>query len=344
MDMRNPPARLADITKLQVNEALSLDYAKWLACLSETNQPTSASEVFLRRFPHTLGASLVKKALTAPGTTTDATWAQPLVGIKPFVDAFVALARSASLLGRIPGLRTIPFNVKVPLQTGDAGYTWVKQGDPKPVSKFTFGNGVTLAPTKAAAIIVVTRELVQVGVPGSEQALRDTLISGLTAFTDKSFLDPASTAIAETRPGSVTAGTTPVTATASYAADVASLLAAFFTGAPNAIEPVLIANAAHAAAIRSMNSGGGVGVPVIVSEAAGNHTIAMDPSGVFVADAGVDIDISREASIEMVDTPAAPVATSVFTSLFQTNMVGFRTERFVNWTTTPNAVKYLAGA
>lgn len=342
MDTRNLP-RLSDVTKAQVQDALVLDYCKWLSCLSQTNVPTRASEVFLERYPHALGASLIRKAATTPGTSTDPAWAGPLAAIRPFVDAFVALARSASLLGRIPGLRTIPFNVKVPIQTGDAGYVWVKQGDPKPVSKLAFSNGVTLGPTKASAIIVVTRELITLTVPNAEQALRDTLIAGLTSFTDKSFLDPASAAIVDTRPASVTNGTTPVAGTGNLAADVQALLAAFFAGNPNAIDPVLICNAANGAAIRSMNGGGGVGLPIVVSGAALGNVIALDAASVFVADAGVEIDTSREASIEMVDAPATPTAATVMTSLFQTNMVGFRVERFLNWTTTAGAVKYLAG-
>jgi hypothetical protein len=341
MDTRNLP-RLGDVTKAQLQDALSLDYARWLSCLSETNIPTRASEVFLARYPHAFGSGIVKKALTPPGTTTDATWANPLLALKPFTDAFVAIAWSQSLLGRIPGLRTIPFQTKAPIQTGDAGYAWVKQGDPKPVSKLAFSDGLTLGPTKCVGIVVVTRELTKLSVPGSEAALRDTLIAGLTNFTDKSFLDPASTAIAETRPGSVTAGTTPISGTGNLAVDVQTLLTAFFAGAPNAIAPVLITNAAHGAAIRSMNAGGGVGLPIIVSAAAVSNVIAMDPNAVFVADDGVAIDISREASLQMNDAPDNPVAaTTVFTSLWQQNLSGFRVERFVNWQALTGAVKYL---
>ena len=140
------------------------------------------------RYPDGLGASIVKKAIVPPGTTTDPAWAGALTSPKPFVDAFVAIARSASLLGRIPCLRSIPFGVKVPIQTGDAGYVWVAQGAPKPVSKLAFSDGVTLQPTKCVGIVVVSRELIKLTVPGAEASLRDTLIAGLTSFTDKSFL------------------------------------------------------------------------------------------------------------------------------------------------------------
>ena len=77
MDTRNLP-RLSDVTKAQVQDALSLDYAKWLSCLSETAVASSARAVYLERYPHTLGASLLRKAATLPGTTTDPAWAGPL--------------------------------------------------------------------------------------------------------------------------------------------------------------------------------------------------------------------------------------------------------------------------
>ena len=189
MDTRNMP-RLGDLTKLQVNDVFSLEYAKWLSCLGETTIASSASELYLMRYPDGLGASIVKKAIVPPGRTDDPAWAGAMVSPKPFVDAFVAIARSASLLGRIPGLKTIPFGVKEPIQTGDAGYGWVAQGAPKPVSKLAFSDGVTLQPTKCVGIVVLSRELIKLAVPGAEQSLRDTLIAGLTVLPIRVFWIP----------------------------------------------------------------------------------------------------------------------------------------------------------
>ena len=107
---------------------------------------------------------------------------------------------------------------------------------------------------------------------------------------------------------------------------------------------MLIANAGHAAQLRTLNAGGGPGLDVVVSEAAGLNTIAIDGAGVYVADGGIEIDISSEASLQMNDAPDAPVtASTVLVSLFQQNLRGFRVERFVNWQAVTGAVKYLAG-
>jgi hypothetical protein len=67
----------------------------------------------------------------------------------------------------------------------------------------------------------------------------------------------------------------------------------------------------------------------------------MAADGVYFADeGGIAVDMSREASLEMSNTPTGrstgggspgtPNATSLV-SLWQTNSVGFRCERTVNW-------------
>ena len=59
---------------------------------------------------------LALKAAIAAGNTTDATWAGPLVQ-PAFVAEFIEMLKPATIIGRIPGLRYVPFNAKVPLQT-----------------------------------------------------------------------------------------------------------------------------------------------------------------------------------------------------------------------------------
>jgi len=49
-------------------------------------------------------------------------------------------------------------------------------------------------------------------------------------------------------------------------------------------------------------------------------------------DGGVEIDISREASLQMESAPDSPAtASTVLVSLWQHNMVAIRAERFINW-------------
>jgi hypothetical protein len=284
--------------------------------------------------------TLELKGAIPPASTTGADWGAPLVGVSALATGFAAIARSASLLGQIPNLRPVPFFTKIPVESQAASYSWVGEGLPKPISKMVFTSGVTLTPLKAAGTIVVTDELVRLSAPGTEVTMRQDLIDGLVSFQDFNFLNPASAAIAGVKPASITNGLTPTASTGNLATDVATMLDVFFTARPGG-DPVLIAGGRKAAQLRAMNPG--FGFPVITSEAAGGTVVAVDGRGIFVADGGVQVSVTREASVQMSDTPDNPVtANTVLVSLWQYNCVGFRPERTLNWTATPGSVQYLA--
>jgi hypothetical protein len=76
-----------------------------------------------------------------------------------------------------------------------------------------------------------------------------------------------------------------------------------------------------------------LGVAVVTSQIAGANVIALSPMCIlFADDGGVTIDVSREASVQMDSAPTNPPdATTVFTSFWQSNLVGLRADRFINW-------------
>jgi HK97 family phage major capsid protein len=108
----------------------------------------------------------------------------------------------------------------------------------------------------------------------------------------------------------------------------------------------------------SANAQGGnvLGVPIVVSEnipsTTGSPTegwpiILVSTREILLADDGqVTVDASREASLQMETAPdSPPTGSTLFQSLWQTNSVGIRAERFVNWTKRRStAVSYLSGA
>jgi hypothetical protein len=63
--------------------------------------------------------------------------------------------------------------------------------------------------------------------------------------------------------------------------------------------------------------------------------IALNQREVFLADDGaVQVDASREASLQMLDNPTNNSATATATtmvSMWQTNSIALRAERFINW-------------
>jgi hypothetical protein len=66
-----------------------------------------------------------------------------------------------------------------------------------------------------------------------------------------------------------------------------------------------------------------------------NIVVLVNASDIFFSDDGtVTIDASREAALEMSDTPANDAVTPTaaqMVSLWQTNCIGLKAERYVNW-------------
>jgi len=290
------------------------------------------------------------KAAVAPGTTTDATWAGPLVTLQPLVNEFLELLRPRTFLGRIPGLRPVPFNVSVPSQTGGGTYGWVGQNKPKPVTSATFAT-VSLTFAKAAGIIVLTEELVRTSKPSAEETIRQEMIAGISQFLDQQFIDPAVAAVAGVNPASITNGA-PATAAsgvtgAAARADIVALINAHTAAGIPLEGSVLLMSEATAFALGvSLNAlaqplfpgvtaqGGTVmGVPIITSANVGNRIVLVHaPSILFADDGGVSVDVSREASLQMDSAPTDPTdATTVLVSLWQRNLVGLRAERYITW-------------
>ena len=117
------------------------------------------------------------------------------------------MARNVSLVGRIPGLRHVPFNIPVPVDAAGGAYAWVGQGHTKAAGVLSFST-LTIPPAKGVGFVVVAEELLK-GAPGSAVVLRDALVSGLARFMDKQFTDPAVAAVADLHPLQLRTGQRP---------------------------------------------------------------------------------------------------------------------------------------
>jgi HK97 family phage major capsid protein len=317
-----------------------------------------AYEMFKLCYPRSVNLELVHKAAVAAGSTTDATFAGPLALANPLADAFLSMLRPRTLLGRIPGLRQVPFNVSVPQQTAAGTYGWVGQGAPMVVTKGDFAT-LTLGGAKAGGMIVVTKELAELSSPGADVVLRDELINGIAQFLDVQLIDPTVAAVANVSPASITNGTTAITSAgtsqANAATDLQALLTQFVAANPDIESLVLLMKPANAVAIaRATNTptlgltGGTIyGIPVVTSGSVGDRLIALDAQGILYADDGaLEISASQSATVQMDSVPADPtVAATVLVSLYQRNLVGFRGVRWINWLrSATSSVKYVSGA
>jgi HK97 family phage major capsid protein/HK97 family phage prohead protease len=290
------------------------------------------------------------KAAVAVGITTDSTWAGPLVVTQPLND-FLEMLRPRTLLGRIPGLKHVPFNISIPSQTTGGTYAWVGQNKPKPVTKADY-LAVTLGFNKVAGIIVLSEELVTLSTPSAEALVRNEMLDGMSAFLDQQFCDPAVAVSAGINPASITNGAATIASSgvtgAAAKIDLASRVGVFVAANYSLGESVWLMNEANAFGIglsvnglgqplfpgfTGQNGGMLMGIPVVVSNNVGARVIlAHTPSILYADEGGIRIDVSREASVQMDSAPTDTVdATTVYLSLWQRNLIGLKAERIITW-------------
>jgi HK97 family phage major capsid protein len=268
---------------------------------------------------------------------------------------FIEFLRPQTIIGRIPGLRRVPFNVRIVGQTSGASASWVGQGANKPVTKFDV-EATTLTWAKIAAIAVFSDELFRFSSPSAEGLIRDELSKAVIARMDTDFIDPTKAIAANVSPASITnglvAGVPSGTDAAAVRADVATMLATFLAdnqspvGAvwimPNtlALQLSLMRNALGQPEFSGLGMLGGTfeGLPVVTSQYAAvgspvsNLVILANAPEIFLSDdGGVSIDVSREASIEMSDDPDASGESQTIVNMFQSNQIAIRAERYINW-------------
>jgi HK97 family phage major capsid protein/HK97 family phage prohead protease len=300
--------------------------------------------------------TLALKAAVAAGTTTDATWAKPLVN--PAITAdFLPLLRAATIIGKIAGLRKVPFNVNVPAQTAGGVVAWVGELKPKPVTAMAFAME-NLPFNKVAAIVVLSQELVRFSNPSAEAVVRDSLVKDIAAYLDAQFINPAVAAVAGVNPASITNGAPTAAATTNPLADILGLINHFATNniPVDGLTFILSPSNALALSFRTnldgspefpgigINGGTYKGLQFITSNTVTTNVIALQPQYIMMADdGGVTIDASTEASLQMDSAPTSPIVdTTVLVSMFQMNAVALRAERYITWKRIgTNSVKYL---
>ena len=316
------------------------------------------------------------KANVVAGATVSGNWATNLVGdeTSAFAD-FVEYLRPMTILGKfgsngIPSLRTVPFRTALIGQSaGGAGY-WVGEGKPAPLTSLDFSRS-TLEPLKVANIAVLTKEVIRDSSPSAEAIVRDQLAAALRARMDTDFIDPAKAASAGVSPASILNGVSAIPSTGNTAdavrEDLRLLFAAFIAAnnAPTSGVWVMPSTVALGLSLLmnplgqpefpgiTMNGGTLSGLPVITSEyvpyvSGGAYVALINAQDIYLADdGGLAVDMSTEASLQMLDNPTndsvTPTATTMV-SMFQTGSVAFMAERTINWARRrASAVQYLSG-
>jgi len=305
--------------------------------------------------------ALVAKTAVAAGDTTTTGWASELVYAQNIANQFIEFLRPKTIIGRIPGMIPVPFNVRVGSATGGTTGYWVGQGLPIPVSKMTTGSA-TLGIMKAAGLASITQELAMSSSPSAELLVRNELARAVQVTVDTQFINPNYGGVANVSPAAITYGLTPVTPTgtayANMAADIKTLFSTAIAAELDVQEVVWVMSASTALALSlslnslgqqnypgmSVNGGTFFGRPVVVSSLAnvsgspqyGEMIVAIFPSAIFLADeGGVTISVSNEASIQLLDNPTnqstSSTAPTTVVSMFQTDSLAVRAIRFITW-------------
>lgn len=329
-------------------------FARFAKSLAAANGSRSeALEIAKKQYPLDAKLHHVLKAAVGAGTTTDPTWAGSLVEYQEYANDFVEFLRPQTIIGRfgqgsIPSLRQVPFNIRIPAQTSGGSASWVGQGKAKPLTKFDF-ESITFGLSKVAAIAVLTDELIRFSNPAADALVRNALAEAVIARLDTDFINPAKAEVANVSPASITNGIAGIPSTGDPDADAEAAFGQFVAANLQPTGGVWIMSSTNALALSMKKNAlgqkmypemtllGGTfqGLPAIVSQYAGTNLTLLNAPDIYLADdGGVAVDMSREASLEMESDPTGDSVTPTGTemvSMFQTNSVAIRAERWINW-------------
>jgi HK97 family phage major capsid protein len=313
-------------------------------------------------------ASILRSAVDAGATDG---WGSGLAAQRAAETEFVEALRPATIIGRMTGMRRVPLKTKFPRVTSGVSVGWAGESQPIKVSSLAL-DAIEIDQHKIAGIAVTSQELVRASTPAADGLIRADLLASVAAFTDQALLDPDAAGVEGGSPASITNGAPSFASSGSsvaqITADLEKLFEVLVDFGINMVSPYFITtsriafklamkrNTDGSFAFPNMGVRGGDigGVPVLVagnalenddSPAAGS-IILVDAAEILFADTDeISITLSEQSAIELDDAPDDPTtASSVVTSFWQMNLVGWRVARPISWEMRrPGAVAVLTG-
>lgn len=298
--------------------------------------------------------SLTKAAVPAANTGVP-TWGGNLVlDSGAYFADFVEHLRAVTVVGQVSNrLRKLPFDTPVLVQGTGGTAKWVKEGNAKPLTQWTYTR-TKLAPLKVAAIAAATKEMLARASAAADALIRDELTRACAAAIDGTFVDDIA-AVTDESPAGLRNGVAALTLTGDgtiegIRCDIATILkemvgdnlsvSGCFWVIPEtvAIDLSMATNITGTPAFPGMTPTGGTlaGVPCFASQYMEADTVMLVKGDeIFLGDEdGISVSMSDQASLVMDNAPTmnstTPTAAEVV-SLWQTNSVGFLVERFINF-------------
>lgn len=358
---RSGGAEAKDTTKLEPGIAFAR--MARVKALAFTGQAGTRDEVQIAKHVYPRDEKLVtalqQKAAVPAANTQDDNWAGNLVieGGGPFAD-FVEFLRDRGLFGQISGqFRNLPFDAPVLVQGSGGTAQWVQEGHAKPLTQWSYTR-VRMNPLKVAAIAAATQEMLQRASAAADTLIRDELARAVNARIDSTLISSAA-AVPDESPAGLLNGTAALTlpgdgSVQGIRCDIAEFLKALvgdnlsvagsFWVMPEtvAIDLAMATNEVGAPAFPGVTPTGGTlaGLPVFTSQyvptgSDGSVVALIKGDEIFLGDeGGIQVSVSDQASLQMDDAPMHDSTTptpSQLVSMWQTNSVAFRVERFLNW-------------
>lgn len=327
--MGNSLPRLSELVPPRQPAAALIRY---LACLTRTRaqKPVHVLEAAEAIYPGDVQLHAFLKAAVASGSLSNLSALSPY---RTLINELITVARPSSIVLRLSEARVVPMRVRVPRTTAGATVGWVGEGLPKPVTALGFDE-VTLDPKKLASIVLLTSELAQFSSPSAEAIIRADLIASINLAVDAALVSNA--AATSAKPAGILNGVSAITSTGSTAAaiskDLNTVISAMITAGGMAQSLVILAHPGTAAQIALTLSGAGaaLGLPVLISTAvAAGSIVVLDQSELLLADEGIELALSNQATIQSDSAPSDPPASTI--GLWQNNLEAIRAERTINW-------------
>jgi HK97 family phage major capsid protein/HK97 family phage prohead protease len=372
MDQEPPRDRRTTVLGPNSNVPKGIAFARTVLCKAyaklENIDPAKLAEQYypddLRIRNYLQIPSTVRAAVPAAYTGDSGGWAETIAEAQTVENEFIEFLRPMSVLDRMEGVRRVQFNVKYSrMSTGQTG-SWVGENLPIPLTSGAF-DPVTLGKTKVGGISVLTREQMLFSNINAETAIAGDLAAAIVQAADSKFLS-ADAAAAGVSPAGLLNGVSAISSAGDTAENVRTDLV-------NLFEPMSAANISRSTvtyvttenihfALGNMQSTLGVmyfptvldgtlsGRPILASNSAGGgDLIAISAPNILVALGGVEISMSDQASLEMLDGSLVQDGTdgtgASLWSTWQNEAVAIKVTRFANWAKArAAAVQYIGDA
>jgi len=301
---------------------------------------------------------IVKNAVTQKaliGATTEATFGATLVDYQNLSNEFIELVRGKTAVDKLAAkMRAVPFNVKIPSQTGAAVVGWVGEKKSSQATNSTYGS-VTLTKSKTSGIVMLSDELVRLSTPKADGLILDDLVKGTATFVDGQFFDPTK-AETEDSPASILNGLVEIASSgvtgAAYETDLLAAITQVTDAGLTLDGANWVMSETRAATLSTLRDALGkkyfegmninglkelLTLPVEISAACADIIALVLPGQILLADDDVvDFAISSEASINL-GTAEAPN----WISTYQDGLIAIKGERYIRWKPRGKAAAYI---